>query len=316
MRLLLLILSVVTIVACSNQDTSEQKEDTNAENVETEADKAEEGDSKADSKEDSTEEAESEVTDNVSNEDEETEEETDEEENEAVEEINLLEDSEIVEGFWINYSGVDDARAHMSRTDFIDYDPTEDYTLTGAAYISYFYGDSFIKTNNYGNDGPYLIEKVDAADSIVVSMAKADQASVELLTGAVDEASSDEVENTTPDDLVGRGKPDTENIKGTILFGQDFLSGDDVTEGQRIDNKGNFIDAENYRITEALEYKPSSEYVVTSPVTISFYRNTQFIETVEITEAPAYLPKVDGANYINISFDEQYTFDLNIIEVE
>ena len=76
MRLLLLILSVVTIAACSNQDTSEQKEDTNAENVETEADKAEEGDSKADSKEDSTEEAESEVTDNVSNEDEETEEET------------------------------------------------------------------------------------------------------------------------------------------------------------------------------------------------------------------------------------------------
>src|SRR5699024_8602226 len=114
-------------------------------------------------------------------------------------------------------SGVDDARAHMSRTDFIDYDPTEDYTLTGAAYISYFYGDSFIKTNKYGHDGPYLIEKVDAADSIVVSMAKADQASVELLTGAVDEASSDEVENTTPDDLVGRGKPDTDNIKGTIL---------------------------------------------------------------------------------------------------
>src|SRR5699024_17445 len=105
----------------------------------------------------------------------------------AVEEINLLEDSEIVEGFWINYSGVDDARAHMSRTDFIDYDPTEDYTLTGAAYISYFYGDSFIKTNNYGNDGPYLIEKVDNEDRIVVSIAKADQASVEILTGAVDE---------------------------------------------------------------------------------------------------------------------------------
>src|SRR5699024_11429412 len=104
-----------------------------------------------------------------------------------------------------------------------------------AVYNSYFYGDYFIKTNNYGHVRPYLIEKVDAADSIVVSLAKADQASVELLTGAVDEASSDEVENTTPDDLVGRGKRDTDNIKGTILFGQDCLSGDDVTEGQRID---------------------------------------------------------------------------------
>ncbi|WP_235678835.1 hypothetical protein [Jeotgalicoccus sp. ATCC 8456] len=307
--LLLIMFSITTLAACSNQ--IDQTETTESEQV-TDNNTTESKEVENDTETDST----SSYDDNNSVEDQESDVEESEKETEEQAATDLIEDSDIIEGYWINYSGVDDARSHMSRTDFIPYDASQDYTLTSAAYVSYFYGDSFIKTNNYGHEGPYLIESVPEADQVIVSFGEPEADVVELRNEAVDNATADAEESTTPDEYLGQGKPDIENLQGQIMFGQDFLSGDDVFPGQRIDERGRFVDDEEYTVTEALEYNSSRDYVITAPAMISYYRGSRFIETVEISTAPAYLPAVDNANYINISFNDEYVLDLNMIEVE
>lgn len=230
--------------------------------------------------------------------------------------INVMDSIEVVAGHWINYSGEDDARSHMTRTNPIEYNASQDYTVTTAAYVSYFYGDEFIKTNNYGHDGPHIIESVPEADRVIVSFSEPEQDTIELINEASEDASAGNEINTTPDALIGRGQPVEEGMTGTIMFGQEFLTGDDVFTGERIDNEGNFVDDENYYVTGALAYKPSEDYIVTAPAYISYYNGRRFIETVEITTVPAYLPEVNDANYINISFNDDHLLDLNIIELE
>lgn len=105
-------------------------------------------------------------------------------------------------------------------------------------------------------------------------------------------------------------------MKGTIMFGQEFLTGEDVFTGERIDDNGEFIEDESYYVTGALEYDDNEDYVITAPSYISYYKGRKFMETVEITSVPAYLPEVNGANYINISFHDDHILDLNIIELE
>ena len=318
---LLIIFSIVTLAACSNEndqnETTETDSEETTESTASESEDTEQEDSATEDTEQeetgSEDESASSEEDDDNNSNEETESESD---TEAQATTDLIEDSEIIEGYWINYSGVDDPRGHMSRTDFIPYDPNQDYTLTSAAYVSYFYGDSFIKTNNYGHDGPYIIESVPEADRVIVSFGEPEADIVELRNEAVDDASTDGEEGTTPEEYLGQGKPDIENLQGQIMFGQDFLSGDDVFPGQRIDERGRFVDDDEYTVTEALEYNSSSDYVITAPAMISYYRGSRFIETVEISSAPAYLPPVDNANYINISFNDEYVLDLNMIEVE
>ena len=230
--------------------------------------------------------------------------------------VNVMDGIEVVAGYWINYSGEDDARGHMIRTNPIEYNAGQDYTVTAASYVSYFYGDEFIKTNNYGHDGPHIIESVPEADRVIVSFSESEKDTVQLINEASEDASAGNEVNTTPEDLIGRGQPVEEGMTGTIMFGQDFLTGDDVFTGERIDDEGNFVDDESYYVTGALAYKTSEDYIITAPAYISYYSGRRFIETVEITAVPAYLPEVNGANYINISFQENHLLDLNIIELE
>lgn len=311
MRLLILMLTGAFILAgCGDTDEvpidepeSRETEKETTEVVEEEGNTESEEMSNADSGE--NREAESDG--------EESEEETVEE---PAEPVNVMDGIEVLAGHWINYRGEDDARGHMTRTNPIEYNSGQDYTVTTASYVSYFYGDEFIKTNNYGHDGPHIIESVPEADRLIVSFSEPEKDTVQLINEALEDASAGNEVNTTPDELIGRGQPVEEGMTGTIMFGQDFLTGDDVFTGERIDDEGNFVDDESYYVTGALAYKTSEDYIITAPAYISYYSGRRFIETVEITAVPAYLPEVNGANYINISFQENHLLDLNIIELE
>ena len=315
MRLLILILTGAFILAgCGDTDEVPIDEPASTEE-ETEATEVEDEEEDTESEETSNDDSpENRETENES--DREESEEQSETAEEPAEPVNVMDGIEVVAGHWINYSGEDDARAHMTRTNPIEYNSGQDYTVTTASYVSYFYGNEFIKTNNYGHDGPHIIESVPEADRVIVSFSESEKDTVQLINEASEDASAGNEVNTTPDELIGRGQPVEEGMTGTIMFGQDFLTGDDVFTGERIDDEGNFVDDESYYVTGALAYKPSEDYVITAPSYISYYTGRRFIETVEITAVPAYLPEVKGANYINISFHDDYLFDLNIIELE
>lgn len=309
-RMILILFGTVLLAGCTGEETT-NSEDENTEETESV---------------DETEQAESEETSNSGNgnaeddEPEDTKESSGQEDSEDAERpaepVNLMGNIELVDGHWINYSGEDDARAHMTRTVPIEYNPEQDYTVTTASYVSYFYGDAFIKTNNYGHDGPHIIESVSEANRIIVSVGEPEQDTVELINNATDDAEADHEVNTTPDGLVGRGQPVMDELAGTIMFGQEFLTGEDVFTGERIDSEGEFVEAADYYVTGALPYDASENYIITAPSFVSFYKGRQFIETVEFSTVPAYLPKVNGANYINISFHDDHLLDLNIVETD
>lgn len=308
MRLLILMLTSAFILAgCTDADEVPGEEPESAESEsEKVVDEAEDTESQETSNDTSSETAETE--DEAEAETETTE--------EPAEPVNVMEAIEVVTGHWINYSGEDDARGHMTRTNPIEYNSAQDYTVTTASYISYFYGDEFIKTNNYGHDGPHIIESVPEADRVIVSFSEPEKDSIQLMNTASEGAEAGHEVNTTPDELVGRGQPVEEGMTGTIMFGQDFLTGDDVFTGERIDTAGKFVDDESYYVTGALAYESAEDYIITAPAYISYYNGRKFIETVEITAVPAYLPEVNGANYINISFHDDHLLNLNIIELE
>ena len=308
MRLLILMLTSAFILAgCTDADEVPGEEPESAESEsEKVVDEAEDTESQETSNDTSSETAETE--DEAEAETETTE--------EPAEPVNVMEAIEVVTGHWINYSGEDDERGHMTRKNPIEYNSAQDYTVTTASYISYFYGDEFIKTNNYGHDGPHIIESVPEADRVIVSFSEPEKDSIQLMNTASEGAEAGHEVNTTPDELVGRGQPVEEGMTGTIMFGQDFLTGDDVFTGERIDAAGKFVDDESYYVTGALAYESAEDYIITAPAYISYYNGRKFIETVEITAVPAYLPEVNGANYINISFHDDHLLNLNIIELE
>ena len=325
-RIILTLMMLFTIAACSNEEAEPNEDMTNSENENEET-----ADTETDTESEAADEEETDESASVSSnrgngntEDDESDSEDSEETTEGAasddevpaEPADLLADTERVEGYWINYSGEDDARSHMTRTEPIEYNSDQDYTVTAASYVSYFYGNEFIKTNNYGHDGPHVIEKVPEANRLVISFSEPEQDDIELIDAATDEASAGNEVNTTPDELIGRGQPNEEEMSGTRMFGQDFLSGDEVYTGERIDSEGEFVEDPDYYVTGALPYSASGDYVITAPAFVSFYNGRNFIETIEFTSVPAYLQQVNGANYINISFHDDNLLDLNIIEIE
>lgn len=309
MRLLLfIILSIIVLVGCNQE---QPPEDENAIQDETSEENTVEDDTEEAA---SSEETDTQIEDKPEGDD--TEGDGKPEKSEEQPPEDLLSDVTFKEGFWINYKGEDDARSHMARTDFIPYDPKKDYTVTAASYVSYYYGEEFIKTNSYGHGGSLIIEKVPEADRVMLSIEKSRKDELEFYNAAMEDAVEGEEVNTTPAELVGRGKLVEENLAGQIMFGQEFLSEENLMRGEVIDENGNFAETENHAVTEALEYNPSADYAITVPASISYYSGSEFIETIEIEDAPAYIPRVEGANYINISFDEEFIYELNVIEME
>lgn len=325
--LLFILLSSIILVGCNQEEVSEDpnggQEETSKENTKENGNKEEESTSEEDATENDEEVSlpEEDTDSQVKDEEDEPktsnpEESGSKEKSEEEPPVDLLENASFIEGYWINYSGEDNPRGHMARTDFISYEPEKDYTVTAASYVSYYYGGEFIKTNNYGHNVPLIIEKVPEADQIIVSIEKQYTDEISLYDTALEDADKDEEINTTPEELIGRGKLVVENLRGQIMFGQNFLSEENLTMGERIDENGSFVEDENYAVTEALEYNPSASYAITVPANISYYSDRNFIETIEMEEAPSYIPQVTGANYINISFEEDYIYELNVIEVE
>ena len=311
MRLLLfLILSGIILGGCNQE---QQSEDENAPRDETSEEVSAENSA---SEEESSEESEAPPDSSEEPEDDNAEGDGSAEESEEDPPEDLLGGTTFKEGYWINYKGEDDPRDHMVRSDYIDYDPEKDYTVTVASYVSYYYGEEFIKTNSYGHGGPKVIEKVPEADRVIISVEKVRSDELEFFDAAMEGAAKGEEVNTTPEEFVGRGRLVEENLSGQIMFGQEFLSEDNLMRGEVIDENGNFVEEENHAVTEALEYDPSASYAITVPASISYYRGSEFMETIEIEDAPAYIPAVDGANYINISFDEEFIYELNVIELE
>jgi Nucleosome binding factor SPN, SPT16 subunit len=112
--------------------------------------------SEADTEESVTEETE--TTETADEEDAESEEESDEtasenteneseteEVEEAAEPVDVMEGTELASGYWINYSGEDDARSYMTRTEPMEYNPEQDYTVTAASYVSTFTAVNLLK---------------------------------------------------------------------------------------------------------------------------------------------------------------------------
>lgn len=299
MRLLLFImLGSFILVGCSQEDSPENANRTQEEASEEKT--ADNSNEEEESRGESTEEQAGDRKPEGSDSEEDSKEEAEEEPP-----VDLMADVTFKEGFWINYSGEDDSRGHMARTDFISYDPKKDYSVTASSYVSYYYGEEFIKTNNYGHNVPLVIEKVPEADRLIVSVENQYIDDVGLYDAALEDAEKDGEVNTTPEERVGRGKLDPENLTGQIMFGQDFLSEENLMRDERIDDKGNFVEEEDYAVTESLEYNPSTDYAISVPASISYYSGSNFIETIEIEETPAYIPQVTGADYINISFEEE-----------
>lgn len=313
-RMIIALLGTVLLAGCTGEEAAveetKKSDDENTEEAET-VDETEQAETKETSNRGNGNAEDDEPGDGESSEEEES-----KDAEEPAEPVNLMENIELVDGHWINYSGEDNARAHMTRTVPIVYSPEQAYTVTTASYVSYFYGDAFIKTNSYGHDGPHIIESIPEANRIIISFGEPEQGTVELINDATDDAEAGHEVNTTPDELVGRGQPVMDELAGTIMFDQEFLTGEDVFTGERIDSEGEFVEAADYYVTGALPYKASEAYVITSPSYVSFYNGRKFIETVEFTDAPAYLPEVNGANYINISFHDDHLLDLNIVETD
>lgn len=324
--LLFIILGSIILTGCNQQNASE--DETATQEAASEENAAENSQADDNGEEAATEESDAEQSSPDEETDTQAESDGDESENsdtedegsetESAEEppVNLLADVSFKNGYWINYRGEDDGRSHMTRTDFITYDPEKDYTVTAASYVSYYYGEEFIKTNSYGHEGSMIIETVPGADRVIISVEKDRKDELEFYNAALEDAVKGEVVNTTPDSLVGRGKLVEENLKGQIMFGQEFLSEENLMMGERIDEEGNFVEEEDYAVTEALKYNTSTDYAISVPAYISYYSGSDFIKTVEVEEAPAYIPKVAGANYINISFEEEFIYELNVIEME
>ena len=304
-HLLYIVLSSIILVGC-NQDGSSEDDAMNQDEA------SEENTAENDSVEESSEEE----TDTQAENDGSGNGNTNESDTDNTPTVDLMDDMSFIEGYWINYSGVDDPRGHMARTDFIPYDPEKEYTVTASSYVSYYYGEAFIKTNNYGHNTPLVIENVPEADRLIVSVNQADTERISLYDEALEDAESGEEANTTPEALVGEGRLVEENLTGQIMFGQEFLAEENLTMGERINDDGSFIEDEDYAVTEALEYDPSASYAITVPAYINYYSGRNFIETAEIEDAPAYIPQVSGADYINISFGETYMYELNVIEAE
>jgi len=86
---------------------------------------------------------------------------------ESVAEGNLIDDSTVTEGQWINFDGQEANSSSYVTTASITYDPSLSYELSGGAYVSYYDGDEFLETVLQNEAGP--IKTVENADSIRLS---------------------------------------------------------------------------------------------------------------------------------------------------
>lgn len=93
--------------------------------------------------------------------------------------VNLINKVNSINDRWINYKGISENNKSMIQSQFISYDFNYDYEITHDAYVSYFNGDTFIKTKLYENT-PETIDAVEEADGIILSFNKENKSGMKL----------------------------------------------------------------------------------------------------------------------------------------
>lgn len=84
------------------------------------------------------------------------------------------------EGSWMGYKGEPVESDEMMRSESIEYDPSKTYEINRSSYVSYFNGEEFIETIQYGDDPPMMLDTVEEADNIVVSFNVYNEDSIKL----------------------------------------------------------------------------------------------------------------------------------------
>lgn len=92
---------------------------------------------------------------------------------------NLINKVDTVSDNWINYKGISENDKNMIHSQFIPYNPKNNYKVSHDTYVSYFNGDEFIKTELY-EDTPEIINSVEEADGIILSFNKEHKSGMQL----------------------------------------------------------------------------------------------------------------------------------------
>lgn len=92
---------------------------------------------------------------------------------------NLINKVNTVSDNWINYKGISENDKSMIQSQFIPYNPKNNYKVSHDTYVSYFNGDEFIKTELY-EDTPEIINSIEEADGIILSFNKEHKSGMQL----------------------------------------------------------------------------------------------------------------------------------------
>ena len=248
----------------------------------------------------------------------------------------LLNDTEIEEGYYINYNGGGSENEEMRTSDFIEYDAESDYSLTRPAYVSYYNEDEFIQTNLYVDNMPVLIESVSEATHVRVSFNQNNEDNMvfidEALEGAesgqesVSEESSEE-ESTAQDDESGSESDegeessantsseafDFESVEGETVLDTTEFTDQDLFMYQGINDEGAFTEMNDLATTRGIAYDSNSEYAINQSADIAYYNESEFLEKNSVDDE-GYIENVPDANYINITYNLDNMNDLVLIE--
>lgn len=94
---------------------------------------------------------------------------------------NLLNKVNAVNNQWVNYKGEIEHDNKMMQSQFIPYNVNEDYTLNNDAYVSYYNGKRFIKTELHEGNNSEL-QSVEKADGVILSFNKENKNGIKLVT--------------------------------------------------------------------------------------------------------------------------------------
>lgn len=241
----------------------------------------------------------------------------------------LLNDTEIEEGYYINYNGGESENEEMRTSDFIEYDAESDYSLTRPAYVSYYNEDEFIQTNLYVDDMPVLIESVSEATHVRVSFNQNNEDNMvfidEALEGAesgqesVHEETEDAEQNDESDESTGEAEDasseefDFESVEGETVLDTTEFTDQDLFMYQGINDEGAFTEMNDLATTRGIAYDSNSEYAINQSADIAYYNESEFLEKNSVDDE-GYIENVPDANYINITYNLDNMNDLVLIE--
>ena len=248
-------------------------------------------------------------------------------------ENSLLNDTEIEEGYYINYNGGESENEEMRTSDFIEYDAESDYSLTRPAYISYYNEEEFIQTNLYVDNMPVLIEAVPEATQVRVSFNQNNEDAMVFIDEAMEEAEAghesvpeeeeSEEQNGGSDSESDEGTESLEeassdefdfaSVEGEAVLDTSEFTDQDLFMYQGINEEGAFTEMNDMATTRGISYDSNSEYAINQSADIAYYNDSEFLE-IHSVEDEGYIENVPEANYINITYNLDDMNDLVLLE--